>query len=166
MTKLQYKRRTTINRKEQILDAAIDVHRELGYSNSVVGQAAEGIDASQGIVPYDAPTGASLPRSIAVNDHDEVESYLERHPRRGTAAKDTLHSNIELCFHFSAECKNETAAIIVMMRSHRTHVNGETVENQGNGIDQPLPAVLWLGKVKRKISKFFNMAETGGKKDD
>ena len=145
-----------MDRKEQIINATIELIMDLGFSNFSVGKVASKLNVSKGVITYHFPTKDSLLQSVVMNYYEEAAIYMEQHIRTDKNAIDTLNSYIESCLYFAKEKKEQTIAIVDIILNSRTQ-HGEILFKEGdNSIYNPLLEVFKYGQEVEKIYRDFS----------
>ena len=145
-----------MDRKEQIINATIELIMDLGFSNFSVGKVANKLNVSKGVITYHFPTKDSLLQSVVMNYYEEAAIYMEQHIRADKNAIDTLNSYIESCLYFAKEKKEQTIAIVDIILNSRTQ-HGEILFKEGdNSIYNPLLEVFKYGQEVEKIYRDFS----------
>jgi AcrR family transcriptional regulator len=145
-----------VGKKEEIVDATIELIMELGFSNFSVGKVASKLNVSKGVITYHFPTKDLLLQSAVANYYEEAAMYMEQHIRVDKGSIDTLNSYIESCLYFAREKKKQTIAIVDIILNSRTE-EGKALFNGGNdSIYQPLIEIFKYGQEVEKSYRDFS----------
>lgn len=144
-----------MDKKKQIINAAIELIIEGGFSNFSVGKVANKLNMSKGVFTYHFPTKDSLLSSMVVSFYEEAADYMQQHIRTDKSAIDTLDSYIESCLYFAAEKKEQTIAVTDIILNSRTQ-DGERLFKDDNSIYKPLSEIFKYGQETEKIFRVFS----------
>ena len=146
-----------MDRKEQIINATIELIMDLGFSNFSVGKVANKLNVSKGVITYHFPTKDSLLQSVVMNYYEEAAIYMEQHIRVDKNAIDTLNSYIESCLYFAKEKKEKTIAIVDIILNSRTQEGEILFKGEDNSIYEPLIEIFKYGQEIEKIFRDFSL---------
>jgi AcrR family transcriptional regulator len=145
-----------VDKKEQILNATIELITELGFSNFSVGKVANKLNVSKGVITYHFPTKEMLLQSAVIKYYEEADSYMEKHMGVDKSAVDTLNSYIKANLYFAKEKKKQTVAIVDIILNSRTQ-EGETLfkgdDNNSYGL---LLEIFKYGQDVEKVYRNFS----------
>ena len=145
-----------MDKKNQIINAAIELIIELGFINFSVGKVANKLNVSKGVITYHFPTKESLLQSAVINYYEEAAMYMEKHMQIGKGAVDTLKSYIAANLHFAKEKKKQTVAIVDIVLNSRTEEGVPLFTGGDNNIYQPLVEIFKYGQEVEKVYRDFS----------
>ncbi|MBK1812246.1 TetR/AcrR family transcriptional regulator [Clostridium sp. YIM B02505] len=145
-----------MGKKEQIVDAVVELIMELGFANFSVGKVANKLNVSKGVITYHFPTKDLLLQSAVANYYEEAAMYMEQHIRVDKNSMDTLNSYIESCLYFARKKKKETIAIVDIILNSRTEDGKALFNGEDDSIYQPLIEIFKYGQEIEKSYRDFS----------
>lgn len=145
-----------MDKKNQIINAAVELTIELGFINFSVGKVANKLNVSKGVITYHFPTKESLLQSVVINYYEEAARYMEKHIQIGKGAVDTLNNYIEANLHFAKEKKKQTVAIVDIVLNSRTEAGVPLFAGGNNNLYQPLIDIFKYGQEVEKVYRYFS----------
>ena len=144
-----------VGRKDEIIDATMELITQIGFSNFSIGKVANALNVSKGVITYHFPTKDLLLQAVVTKYYEEAAVYMGQHMRIDKSACDTLNSYIESNLNFVKEKKIETIAIVDIILNSRTK-EGEMLFKEDKTIYQPLIEIFKYGQEIEKSYRDFS----------
>lgn len=143
-----------MGRKDEIIDATMELITQIGFSNFSIGKVANALNVSKGVITYHFPTKDLLLKAVVTKYYEEAAAYMGQHMRIDKSACDTLNSYIESTLFFVNENKVRTVAIAEIILNSRTK-EGEMLFKGDKTIYQPLIEIFKYGQeIEKSYSDF------------
>jgi AcrR family transcriptional regulator len=143
-----------VDRKDEIIDATMELITKIGFSNFSIGKVANQLKVSKGVITYHFPSKQLLLQAVVMKYYEEASTYMAQHMRVDKSANDTLNSYIESNLYFVKEKKVETIAIADIILNNRTQ-EGKILFREDNSIYQPLIEIFKYGQEIEKSYRDF-----------
>ncbi|ASI77750.1 TetR/AcrR family transcriptional regulator [Bacillus cereus group sp. Bc002] len=144
-----------LNRRTQIIEDAIKVLVEGGYSNASIGNIAKKGGISKGVVTYHFPNKEELMKAVVEYSYALAVPYMGKSMEGLDSAPAFLRGYIESNLRFMFEHRKYVMAIIEVVSNARTE-NGELLyKNEDESIYEPLIEIFkWGQEIEGSFREF------------
>ncbi|WP_263704234.1 TetR/AcrR family transcriptional regulator [Bacillus thuringiensis] len=144
-----------LNRRTQIIEDAIKVLVEGGYSNASIGNIAKKGGISKGVVTYHFPNKEELMKSVVEYSYTLAVPYMEKSMEGLDSAPAFLRGYIESNLRFMFEHRKYVIAIIEVVSNARAE-NGELLfKSEDESIYEPLIEIFkWGQEIEGSFREF------------
>ncbi|MDQ0227670.1 TetR/AcrR family transcriptional regulator [Metabacillus niabensis] len=135
-----------INRRIQIIEDAIQVIVEVGYTNASIGNIAKRAGVSKGVVTYHFSNKEELMRAVVEHSYAMAIPFMEKFMNESDSAQALLRAYIESNLRFIFEHQKYVRAIIEVVSNARTDDGELLYKEEDESIYEPLIEIFKLGQ--------------------
>ena len=134
-----------MDRKSEIINAAVEIINKEGFVNFSVGKVSNKLGISKGVFSYHFPTKDLLLKAIVDHYFEQAAKFMSQHIRSENGACDALDSYIEACLYYAASDKERTVCVVDIMLNCRTE-NGKHLFQDDGSTTQVLLEIFQYGQ--------------------